>query len=60
LHLPATVADDFIPTIEALEWRCLQRPDHIIIETIGSGAAKPLLKAFDWPANPARKITVDA
>ena len=52
-----TVADDFIPTMEAL----LNRPvgiDHIIIETSGLALPKPLLKAFNWPAIRTR-ITVD-
>ena len=44
-----TVADDFIPTIEALMASAV-RPDHIIIETSGLALPKPLLKAFDWPA----------
>lgn len=52
-----TVADDFIPTIEALLARP-QRPDHILIETSGLALPKPLLKAFDWPAIRSR-ITVD-
>ena len=52
-----TVADDFIPTIEAL-LAMPQRPDHIIIETSGLALPKPLLKAFDWPAIRS-KITVD-
>ena len=52
-----TVADDFIPTIEALRARP-QRPDHILIETSGLALPKPLLKAFDWPAIRSR-ITVD-
>jgi len=52
-----TVADDFIPTIEAL-MAMPQRPDHIIIETSGLALPKPLLKAFDWPAIRSR-ITVD-
>lgn len=52
-----TVADDFIPTIEAL-MAMPTRPDHIIIETSGLALPKPLLKAFDWPAIRSR-ITVD-
>ena len=52
-----TVADDFIPTIEAL--MVLEpRPDHILIETSGLALPKPLLKAFDWPDIRSR-ITVD-
>ncbi|MDP4032354.1 MAG: cobalamin biosynthesis protein CobW [Pseudorhodobacter sp.] len=52
-----TVADEFIPTIEALMALPL-RPDHILIETSGLALPKPLLKAFDWPAIRSR-ITVD-
>ena len=52
-----TVADDFIPTIEAL-MALKPRPDHILIETSGLALPKPLLKAFDWPAIRSR-ITVD-
>jgi cobalamin biosynthesis protein CobW len=52
-----TVADDFIPTIEAL-MALSPRPDHILIETSGLALPKPLLKAFDWPAIRSR-ITVD-
>ncbi|SDP18551.1 cobalamin biosynthesis protein CobW [Filomicrobium insigne] len=52
-----TVADDFIPTIEAL-MALPQQPDHILIETSGLALPKPLLKAFDWPAIRSR-ITVD-
>ncbi|MDP7547706.1 MAG: cobalamin biosynthesis protein CobW, partial [Alphaproteobacteria bacterium] len=52
-----TVADDFVPTMEAL----LNRPggiDHIIIETSGLALPKPLIKAFNWPAIRTR-VTVD-
>lgn len=52
-----TVADDFIPTVEAL-LALPTRPDHIVIETSGLALPKPLLKAFDWPAIRSR-ITVD-
>lgn len=52
-----TVADDFIPTIEAL-LALPTRPDHILIETSGLALPKPLLKAFDWPDIRSR-ITVD-
>ncbi|MEM9968426.1 MAG: cobalamin biosynthesis protein CobW [Pseudomonadota bacterium] len=52
-----TVADDFIPTIEAL-MALPMKPDHILIETSGLALPKPLLKAFDWPAIRSR-ITVD-
>lgn len=52
-----TVADDFIPTIEAL-MALDPLPDHILIETSGLALPKPLLKAFDWP-DIRSKITVD-
>lgn len=52
-----TVADDFIPTIEAL-MALPETPDHILIETSGLALPKPLLKAFDWPAIRSR-VTVD-
>jgi cobalamin biosynthesis protein CobW len=55
--LCCTVADDFIPTVEAL-LALSPRPDHILIETSGLALPKPLLKAFDWPAIRSR-ITVD-
>src|SRR3546814_3857612 len=43
-----TVADDFLPTIQALLDRP-QPPDHIVIETSGLALPKPLVKAFAWP-----------
>ncbi|MEO6300112.1 MAG: cobalamin biosynthesis protein CobW [Paracoccaceae bacterium] len=52
-----TVADEFIPTIEAL-LALPNPPDHILIETSGLALPKPLLKAFDWPAIRSL-ITVD-
>lgn len=52
-----TVADDFLPTIEALLARPLP-PDHIIIETSGLALPKPLVKAFDWP-DVRTRTTVD-
>ena len=52
-----TVADDFIPTLEAL-MALPRKPDHILIETSGLALPKPLLKAFDWPRVRSR-ITVD-
>ncbi len=55
--LCCTVADDFVPAIEALLART-PRPDHIIVETSGLALPKPLVKAFDWPAVRAR-LTVD-
>jgi cobalamin biosynthesis protein CobW len=55
--LCCTVADDFVPAIEALLARS-PRPDHIIVETSGLALPKPLVKAFDWPAIRAR-LTVD-
>ncbi len=53
--LCCTVADEFVPTMEALLAR---GPDHIVIETSGLALPKPLLKAFDWPSLKGR-ITVD-
>jgi cobalamin biosynthesis protein CobW len=55
--LCCTVADDFIPAIEALLSRSPQ-PEHIIIETSGLALPKPLVKAFDWPEIRTR-LTVD-
>jgi len=55
--LCCTVADDFIPTVEAL-LALTPPPDHILIETSGLALPKPLLRAFDWPAIRSR-ITVD-
>lgn len=52
-----TVADDFIPTIEALLARP-NPPDHIVIETSGLALPKPLLQAFNWPEIRTR-VTVD-
>ena len=52
-----TVADDFVPTIEAL-LAMDPAPDHILIETSGLALPKPLLKAFDWPSIRS-KVTVD-
>ncbi len=55
--LCCTVADEFLPAIEALLKRS-QSLDHIVIETSGLALPKPLLKAFDWPQVRAR-VTVD-
>ena len=44
--LCCTVADDFVPAIEALLAH-EKRPDHIIIETSGLALPKPLVKAFE-------------
>ncbi len=55
--LCCTVADDFIPAIEAL-LALPNRPEHIIVETSGLALPKPLVKAFDWPPIRA-KLTVD-
>ncbi|NVN44028.1 cobalamin biosynthesis protein CobW [Asaia siamensis] len=55
--LCCTVADDFIPTMEALLDRP-QPPEHIVIETSGLALPKPLLKAFGWPSVRTR-MTVD-
>jgi len=55
--LCCTVADDFVPTIEALLARDPQ-PDHIVIETSGLALPKPLVRAFGWPEIRTR-LTVD-
>ncbi len=55
--LCCTVADDFVPTMEALVERA-DPPEHILIETSGLALPKPLLKAFDWPSIRSR-LTVD-
>jgi cobalamin biosynthesis protein CobW len=52
-----TVADDFLPTMEALLARA-EPPDHIVIETSGLALPKPLVQAFDWPSVRTR-VTVD-
>lgn len=52
-----TVADDFIPTMEALLARDTP-PDHIVIETSGLALPQPLVRAFNWPGI-ATKVTVD-
>ncbi len=52
-----TVADDFVPTMEALLARP-EPPDHIVIETSGLALPKPLVKAFTWPEIRTR-VTVD-
>ena len=52
-----TVADDFLPTMEALLERP-EPPDHILIETSGLALPKPLVRAFAWP-EVASRVTVD-
>ena len=52
-----TVADDFLPTIEALLERP-EPPEHIVIETSGLALPKPLVRAFNWPEVKSR-VTVD-
>lgn len=52
-----TVADDFIPTMQALLARD-PSPDHIVIETSGLALPQPLVRAFNWPEVRAR-VTVD-
>ena len=52
-----TVAEDFIPTMEALLSRPTP-PDHIVIETSGLALPQPLVRAFNWPEVRAR-VTVD-
>ena len=53
-----TVADDFIPTMEALLARN-PAPDHIVIETSGLALPQPLVRAFNWPGL-ATRVTVDS
>src|SRR5215470_12212573 len=55
--LCCTVAEDFIPTMQALIDRAAP-PEHILIETSGLALPKPLIKAFDWPSIRSR-LTVD-
>jgi cobalamin biosynthesis protein CobW len=55
--LCCTVADEFLPTMEALLARA-QPPEHILIETSGLALPKPLLKAFGWPSI-RHRVTVD-
>ncbi len=55
--LCCTVADEFLPTMEALIHRA-EPPDHIIIETSGLALPKPLVQAFAWPEIRSR-LTVD-
>src|SRR5258708_8813613 len=43
-----TVADDFLPTLQALLDRA-EPPDHIVIETSGLALPQPLVQAFNWP-----------
>ncbi|WP_108658236.1 cobalamin biosynthesis protein CobW [Acuticoccus kandeliae] len=52
-----TVADDFIPTMNALLARPAL-PDHIVIETSGLALPQPLVQAFNWPGITER-VTVD-
>jgi len=52
-----TVADDFLPVMEALLERPIP-PDHIVIETSGLALPKPLVSAFNWPEIKTR-VTVD-
>jgi cobalamin biosynthesis protein CobW len=52
-----TVADDFLPTMEALLDRA-NPPEHIVIETSGLALPKPLVQAFSWPEIKSR-VTVD-
>ncbi|MBB4285170.1 cobalamin biosynthesis protein CobW [Roseospira goensis] len=55
--LCCTVADEFLPTMEALIHRAAP-PDHIVIETSGLALPKPLVRAFTWPEIRSR-VTVD-
>jgi len=53
-----TVADDFLPAMEALIARD-PAPDHIVIETSGLALPQPLVRAFAWP-DIRHRVTVDA
>ena len=55
--LCCTVADDFVPAIDAILAR-EPRVDHILIETSGLALPKPLVQAFNWPSIKSR-VTVD-
>lgn len=55
--LCCTVADDFLPAMEALLDR-EAKPDHIVIETSGLALPQPLIAAFAWPTVRTR-TTVD-
>jgi cobalamin biosynthesis protein CobW len=52
-----TVADEFLPTMEALIAR-QPAPDHIVIETSGLALPQPLVRAFAWPGV-SHRVTVD-
>jgi cobalamin biosynthesis protein CobW len=52
-----TVADEFLPTIEALLKRD-PAPEHIVIETSGLALPQPLVRAFAWP-DVKHRVTVD-
>jgi cobalamin biosynthesis protein CobW len=52
-----TVADDFIPTMNALIDRT-DPPEHIVIETSGLALPQPLIRAFNWPDIRTR-VTID-
>ena len=52
-----TVADDFVPTMQALIDRP-EPPEHIVIETSGLALPQPLVRAFNWPEIRTR-VTVD-
>jgi cobalamin biosynthesis protein CobW len=52
-----TVADEFLPTMEALIAR-EPPPDHIVIETSGLALPQPLVRAFSWPSV-RHRVTVD-
>lgn len=53
-----TVADDFIPTMQALLARD-RKPDHIVIETSGLALPQPLVRAFNWPEI-TTQVTIDS
>ncbi|MBJ3777956.1 cobalamin biosynthesis protein CobW [Acuticoccus mangrovi] len=56
--LCCTVADDFVPALEALLDREAP-PERIIVETSGLALPQPLIAAFAWPTVKPR-VTVDA
>ncbi|MDE0533150.1 MAG: cobalamin biosynthesis protein CobW [Albidovulum sp.] len=53
-----TVAEDFIPTMQALLSQG-KLPDNIVIETSGLALPQPLVRAFGWPEI-RNRLTVDS
>ena len=56
--LCCTVADEFVPALDADPRRASRAVEHIVIETSGLALPKPLVQAFHWPAIKSR-VTVD-